>query len=169
MFTAQTTLSDARRELGTGGIMSDETRKHIARVNELLHLMIKGLLDRGVAHDASKLREPEAEVYERFTQRLSDLKYGSQEYKDCLEEMKPALDHHYARNRHHPQHFPNGVEDMTLIDVVEMVCDWKASSEQQNDGNILKSIEHNRARFGIDDQLAKILVNTVNALGFVEG
>ena len=149
--------------------MSDETRKHIARVNELLHLMVKRLLDRGVAHDASKLADPEVETFALVTERLSDLKYGSDEYKECLGEMKPALDHHYAKNRHHPQHFPNGVTDMTLIDVVEMICDWKASSERQNDGNILKSIEHNSGRFSIDHQLTQILINTVQALGFVEG
>ena len=146
-----------------------ETRKHIARVNELLHLMVKKLLDRGVAHDLSKLSEPEAETFDRVTDRLSDLKYGSDEYNACLAEMKPCLDHHYAKNRHHPQHFPNGVTGMTLVDVVEMICDWKASSERQNDGNILKSIEHNSGRFGIDHQLTQILINTVNALGFVEG
>ena len=146
-----------------------ETRKHIARVNELLHLMVKKLLDRGVVHDASKLSEPEAETFDLVTERLATLKYGSDEYKDCLDEMKPALDHHYAKNRHHPQHFPNGITDMTLVDVVEMICDWKASSERQNDGNILKSIEHNSGRFNMDHQLTQILINTVNALGFVEG
>jgi hypothetical protein len=145
-----------------------ETRKHIARVNELLHHMVKRLLDRGVVHDASKLKEPEAETFDRVTERLSGLEYGSDDYKAMLAEMKPALDHHYAKNRHHPQHFPNGVTDMTLVDVVEMICDWKASSERQNDGNILKSIEHNKERFNMDHQLTQILINTVNALGFVE-
>jgi len=49
------------------------------------------------------------------------------------------------------------------------ICLTLFLSERQNDGNILKSIEHNKARFGIDHQLAQILINTVNALGFVEG
>lgn len=121
--------------------MSDETRKHIARVNELLHLVVKLLLDRGDVHDASKLADPEVETFAKVTERLSGLTFGSQEYDDCLLEMKPALDHHYAKNRHHPQHFPNGVTGMTLIDVVEMLCDWKASSERQHDGNILKIVD----------------------------
>lgn len=30
---------------------------------------------------------------------------------------------------------------MNLIDIVEMFCDWKAASERQLDGNLLKSIE----------------------------
>ena len=146
-----------------------ETRKHIARVQALLHLVVKQLLDRADKHDASKLLEPEAETFDAVTSQLADLKYGTDEYKACLEEMKPCLDHHYAKNRHHPQHFPDGVEGVTLIDIVEMLVDWKASSERQNDGNILKSIEHNRGRFSIDHQLSQILRNTVGALGFVEG
>ena len=150
-------------------IANNETRKHIARVNELLHTIAKQLLDRGVAHDASKLVSPESETFATYTAKLKDLEYGSDEYKQCLADMDPALQHHYAKNRHHPEHFPEGVTSMTLIDLVEMLCDWKAASERQNGGNILKSIEHNRARFGIDAQLSSILVSTVNALGFVEG
>lgn len=49
---------------------------------------------------------------------------------------------------------------MTLPDILEMFADWKASSERQNSGNILKSIEHNSGRFNINPQLVKIFENT---------
>ena len=65
-----------------------------------------------------------------------------------------------ARNRHHPEHHKNGIDDMTLPDILEMFADWKASSERQNSGNILKSIEHNSGRFNINPQLVKIFENT---------
>lgn len=74
--------------------------------------------------------------------------------------MKPALEHHYANYRHHPEHFVDGVNDMNLIDLVEMICDWKASTLRHNDGNLLKSIEINAQRFGMSEQLTQILVNT---------
>jgi len=41
-----------------------------------------------------------------------------------------------------------------------MLCDWKASSERQKDGNLLKSIEQNASRFNYDDQLKQIFINT---------
>ena len=44
-----------------------------------------------------------------------------------LKEMKPALNHHYVNNLHHPEHF-QAVDSMTLIDIVEMLCDWTAMS-----------------------------------------
>ena len=74
--------------------------------------------------------------------------------------MSVALNHHYAANRHHPEHFSKGIDDMTLVDIVEMLCDWKAASLRQNDGNLLKSIEINAQRFGYDDQLKRIFINT---------
>jgi len=49
---------------------------------------------------------------------------------------------------------------MNLIDLCEMIADWKAASERQNNGNLIKSIEINAKRFNIDAQLKQILLNT---------
>lgn len=49
---------------------------------------------------------------------------------------------------------------MNLVDIVEMICDWKASSMRQHDGNLLKSIEANAKRFGYSGQLKQIFINT---------
>lgn len=137
-----------------------ETQKHIENVRKLLRLITDKLTQRGVDHDASKMVDPEVELFAKYTKILSSLTYDSEEYKNSLEGLKPALDHHYAVNRHHPEHFASGVNDMTLVDVVEMLCDWKASTLRTNDGNLLKSIEANAERFQIDGQLKQILLNT---------
>ena len=81
-----------------------------------------------------------------------------------MKELNTALQHHYAYNRHHPEHFSKGINDMTLVDIVEMLCDWKAASMRQHDGNLLKSIEINATRFGYDDQLKQIFINTAKML-----
>jgi len=44
--------------------------------------------------------------------------------------MKPAIEHHYKNNRHHPEHFNNGIDEMNLVDLIELLCDWKAASER---------------------------------------
>ena len=49
-----------------------------------------------------------------------------------------------------------------------MLCDWKAAGERQRDGNLLKSIELNAQRFGYDDQLKQIFINTAKMLDEVE-
>ena len=78
--------------------------------------------------------------------------------------MKEGLDIHYANNRHHPEHFDNGIQGMNLLDLLEMICDWKAASERHADGDVYKSIEINQERFGYSDELKIILKNTVEFL-----
>ena len=141
-----------------------ETQKHIENVRKYIRFVIDKLETRGVKHDASKLESPEVELFAEMTPKLAAVTYGSGEYKEALEKLKPALEHHYASNRHHPEHFVNGINDMTLIDVVEMFCDWKASTLRHNDGNLLKSIEINAERFNMDGQLKQILMNTARML-----
>lgn len=143
-----------------------DTFRHIERVRNLINLFVIELLKRGEDHDQTKLEMPELEGFTKKTKDLSDTTYGSKEYGNNLEsqELKKALEHHYAQYRHHPQHFKNGINDMNLIDLVEMFLDWKASSERHNNGNILNSIEYNADRFGISPQLSKILQNTAEVL-----
>jgi hypothetical protein len=141
-----------------------ETFRHIERVRNLLNLCVLDLMRRGELHDQSKLDHPEVEVFAEYTSKLSKCTYGSDEYKGYLEKMRPALLHHYANNRHHPEHHRDGVNDMNLLDIVEMLCDWKAASERHNDGNIRRSIEVNANRFGLSPQLVKILENTADIL-----
>lgn len=56
------------------------------------------------------------------------------------------------------------ISKMNLLDIMEMFCDWKASSERHNDGNIRKSIEINADRFNMCPQLVKIFENTAEYL-----
>jgi hypothetical protein len=139
-----------------------DTLKHIKRVSQLLSQFATELLERGVCHDASKLHSPEKEGFDEFTPRLAGTTYGSIEYRECLAKLKPALDHHYAHNSHHPEYYENGIDGMTLVDLVEMLIDWKAASERHSDGDIYRRIEINTNRFNISPQLKVILVNTVN-------
>jgi len=141
-----------------------ETQKHIDKVRKYVRFFTDKLTSRGENHDASKMENPEVELFAEHTGRLSEIEYGSEEYKKELEALKPALEHHYAVNRHHPEHFPNGINEMNLVDLVELIADWKASSERYNNGNLLKSIEINAKRFNIDDQLTQILLNTARMM-----
>jgi hypothetical protein len=134
------------------------------RVRDLLDKCIAELLKRGSEHDRSKLEQPEVGLLTEFTPKLAAVTYESAEYKEFRQKLKPALDHHYARNRHHPEFHRNGIKDMHLLDLVELLCDWTAASERHNDGNIRKSIEVNQQRFGYGDELKQILTNTVPIL-----
>ena len=78
--------------------------------------------------------------------------------------MKPALDHHYRFNKHHPEYYADGIKGMNLIDLVEMFCDWLAATKRHKDGDIFESIKINKARFGYSGLLETIFLNTVEDL-----
>lgn len=141
-----------------------ETMRHIERVRNLLNKVIGELLERGEKHDQSKLESPEVEAFTAKTKELCKLTYGSPEYEAGKKEIDAAIQHHYARNRHHIEHHKNGLRDMNLIDVVELICDWKAASERHNDGNIKKSIEINARKYNIPPELVSLLENTLDYL-----
>lgn len=143
-----------------------DTIEHIRKVQARLQECINNLTVRAAHHDESKLEIPEKEGYDQITNQLRDLVYGSDEYRAALLANKPTIDHHYAANSHHPEHYPDGIAGMSLLDIIEMVADWKAASERTKQGSIAASLVHNKVRFGISDQLASILENTVRELGW---
>ena len=142
------------------------TLKHIKRVEQLLHQVMDKLLEHAFTHDASKLIEPELSVFTEFTPKLKDSTYGSEEYKTFLKEMKVALDHHYSINRHHPEYWESGISQMNLIDIIEMLSDWKAASERHKNGSLTRSIEQNQERFGYSDEFKNLLINTITYLNW---
>jgi hypothetical protein len=137
-----------------------DTLKHIDVVKKNIMTVANLLIQRAITHDLSKLKEGEVEYFDIYTPKLAGCTYGSAEYKQFLAELKPALDHHYAENRHHPDHFENGIQGMNLVDIMEMFCDWYAATQRHNNGDIMKSIEINQKRFGYSDELKAILENT---------
>lgn len=137
-----------------------ETREHIKQVARRLRTVCIELRERGERHDASKLGPNEKPIFDRVTPKLKGLTYGTQEYRDSLKELGPALTHHYRENTHHPEHFANGIAGMDLLDLIEMYCDWAAATLRTKDGDMAKGIEINVERFGITGPLADILRNT---------
>lgn len=151
-----------------------ETREHINKVVHFMTKAINNLMRRGMVHDQSKLIEPELSAFDIATPKLAELEYGSPEYTASLRELGPALQHHYEQNDHHPEHFENGIEGMSLMGLIEMLCDWRAASERvkqrTDDPEKVKTfelgLEHNFTRFYIGPQLAQIMRNTCKELEF---
>ena len=141
-----------------------DTYAHIETVRKYIKIFTDKLTQRGIDHDKTKLESPEAEGFAKVNDKLKHLTYGTPEYEENLKDLQITLQHHYAKNKHHPEHYKNGINDMTLIDLLEMICDWKASTLRQHDGNLLQSLEKNAERYGISKQLLQILKNTATLL-----
>jgi hypothetical protein len=121
---------------------------------------------RALVHDMSKLSPQEFRGFVKTIHRLRASRYGSDEYKELLDIIKPSLDHHYGKNRHHPEHYSDWKHGMGLLDIVEMFFDWKAATRRHATGDMIKSITHNRRRFNMSEDLTAILIRTeVNSRG----
>lgn len=144
------------------------THRHIARVRQLLGEAACELIRRGDAHDASKFDPVELGPLQAMQDVIAhggQAPYGSDEYKRRTAMLGPMITHHHhQRNSHHPEHYPNGIAGMDLFDLVEMFFDWKAASERSGESTI--GLSHSIKRFGIDPQLASILKNTAERLGY---
>jgi len=158
-----------------------DTWEHIDKVRRFLANVIANLQDRADRHDKSKLVAPEVKAFDRMTPLLATLTYGTPEYKASLDELGVALEHHYSVNSHHPEHYEDGIAGMSLLDLTEMLVDWKAASlrmrkpmpaapgrpeaPQYDASDFMRSITLNQERFGYSDELRSILENTARELG----
>lgn len=138
--------------------------QHVAEVRSNLKAVTENLSTRGELHDKSKLEEPEKSIFINAIPKFKATTYGTQEYEDDKALISDALSHHYANNSHHPEHYDTGIEGMSLFDIIEMLCDWKAANRRSENGDINRSLDIAKEKFAISDQLYKILDNTIKEL-----
>jgi hypothetical protein len=149
------------------------TMVHIARVGELIRGVVRELNTRGVVrelnirvqeHDRSKTMLPEVAIYNEMIPILNSVKYGTPEYKAAASKLGPAWEHHKKNNRHHPEYFKDGIDGMDLVDLIEMLCDWRAASERGKGNRLEDNLDVNQKKHKISDQLMSILKNTLTLI-----
>lgn len=136
---------------------------HRFRVFKYLSRISQEIMRRGNEHDCSKLCSPELEIYSRNVDEFDNHPFGSPEYVKAIEQIMDAKIHHWKFNRHHPEHFKNGIEGMNLVDLMEMLCDWKSATlnHPRHPGDMRKSVEIAAEKYKISPQLVQILYNTM--------
>lgn len=113
------------------------------------------LLKRACIHDNSKLEEEELLALSRI---IND--------KDCLTNSKEQLSEfkknaialHWKNNRHHPEFFSD-INNMTELDILEMICDWYARSMQYNTNFLEFVYDRQKNRFHFPEQMFKVIEN----------
>jgi hypothetical protein len=88
-------------------------------------------------HDESKFSEEEFEPYARFW-------YNDTEHYDYDPEYEAAWEHHYMNNEHHSEYW-NG-DDMPLLYILEMICDWGSFSIAKGNLNELSEYYYEEAK-----------------------
>lgn len=133
---------------------------HISRVRRHIDTFIQLLIRRAENHDKSKLEEPELSWWKEMDKEPR-YPYGSEEYKQKIKRWNKVFKHHYQYNRHHPEYYEYGVSEMTLIDIVEMMCDWLGYKDTTTVTEALKVCDEQMARYDISEELRQIIFNTL--------
>lgn len=123
-------------------------KAHIARVRKHLNVFIMLLSNRAINHDATKLGPNELPLWEKMDQEPR-YPYGSPEYKNKIKRNHKVFDYHYSHNRHHPEYFQNGVLDMTLVDLTEMLCDWLGYRDNISYSEAIRIVSEQMLRYKI--------------------
>lgn len=150
------TIFDDKQALKT----VNDINTHRDSVRKKLMFIASEIQKRADNHDLSKLQKPEIEWLIEMDKEPR-YPYGTDEYFDKMKRWQKFFDHHYAINRHHPDHFENGVNDMTLVDVVEYLVDIISYIDELHISQAVDIVDKQKGRFKIDDQLADILKNTL--------
>jgi hypothetical protein len=142
---------------------------HRADVRANIDVFRDELGERAHKHDMSKFGDEEfyalADIL-KMVKRDGKVDFGTPEYERRKALIEPMTRAHYAHpdNKHHPEHFADGVSAMDLIDLVEMFCDWKAAGEARNASGKM-SLEGAMTKYHFSSQLKDIFRNTARNLG----
>lgn len=122
----------------------DRTKKHIDRVAKNLKKIgteLEGLSStemeeihkRMFSHDNSKYGREEMETYVWISWWYKHKNEGKPfDYPESVKgKVDKAWKHHILVNKHHPEHHKNS-SDMSKVDIIEMVADWAALSQELN-------------------------------------
>lgn len=147
-----------------------DTRKHQQLVAERMIACAKKILDKGLIHDASKFSEIEKQHYIDPVWKLAhaDIEYGSEKYKELVNQMGIGLEHHLAFNDHHPEFFKtfavqtlnDPIRAMDLFALMEMLCDWIAAAKRKGNNSALP-FDNFQKKYNVDEQLMAVLRNTL--------
>lgn len=143
----------------------ERTVLHIRTVQAYMNDVIHNFQYRSLNHDLSKLKDPERSAYEGLDEHLAGVEFGTDEYQEKLKEhLGPALQHHYERNPHHPEHYKGGIKWMSLFDLLEMLCDLRAVCDDK--GKLKVDLEVTKKVHDMSDEMYGILKHTLEEMGW---
>lgn len=107
-------------------------RRHIANVQECAYLLGERLVKRGLVGDYILAHDlvTNAHVHDKSKFDGIEWLYLHDEIKESEpEKFKLAWYQHVHTNEHHPEYW-DGINNMPEVYIAEMVCDWKARSNE---------------------------------------
>lgn len=152
--------------------MTDEMKalltimRHREVVADFLHNFSDYFRARAREHDQTKLRFDEFEGFARINKVARNHAFGTPEYDASMEEAKKpggCIHLHFSRNAHHPE-FHDSEKDMGLLDLMEMVMDWKAASMTYGTNTLAESLPIQLERHDFDPWQVRVIHEMVKLL-----
>lgn len=134
--------------------------EHKTTVVQYLLYITEDLRHRAVVHDDSKLDQFEKDMYDALSKEYKHHKSKSNISEKSKMIIKRGLEHHYCLNNHHPEHFKNGINDMTLIDIIEMLCDWMTYADRCHK-DINEIIDYYQHKYNFSNEFKTLINNTI--------
>lgn len=121
------------------------------------------LLKRGCEHDNSKFDTEEFRKLSQILKAESKEAFTNAAIQLSPDERK-AIEYHWEHNRHHPEFFVSPSDEMSELDIMEMVCDWFARSIQYKTDFIPFITERQENRFHFTDKVFSRILKYCNLL-----
>ncbi len=143
-----------------GNSTRDSIINHRRAVQRWMQQFAITLLRRAENHDNSKLKSPEFELWEQMDSEPK-YAYGTKEYFEKMDRYRPLFELHWKNNRHHPEHFERSYDDIDLIDILEMICDWLSYKDNLTYTQASELVSMQCERYNFSEELRELILNTL--------
>ena len=121
------------------------------------------LIRRAGIHDNSKFSMREIDCLSK----ISDLQNDDDGFTNPDYKLNSAQEElikiHWQHNRHHPEFF-NNINEMRLLDILEMICDWHARSVEYSTDLLEFVTKRQKTRFHFDSVVFSAIYYICNAM-----
>ena len=122
------------------------------------------IFKRGIKHDNSKFSPVELHYNNIIREKIGKIKFGTKEHYDLLGFIAPGKNAHFLVNSHHIEYYKGNIKRMSPLDLIELLCDWKATTKCNN-GNLDCSLKINKKKYEINNRLLNCLKRDIKEIG----
>jgi len=143
-------------------------KRNLLLMTGYLNFSKQSLLTIADNHDESKLKEPERTAYIwmnwAFYCKSHNISFHLSDDTKTIVEQGHL--HHITTNLHHPESHQN-MNHMSHLNIVEMICDWTAISEElsiDNGSSLLWATKEIDKKWQFSDEMKAFIFSTINEL-----
>ena len=138
---------------------------HKTAVEISMNKLAKRIRIRGSRHDNSAMSGLEHAIGSMYSKHKLPTHWISDPTTlgNYPKDIQSAIKSHYENNDHHPEHFENGMYDMNIIQLTEMICDVFETLRENgvSQSDVHHHIEHMCNNYNIAEPLSSIIKNTI--------